>query len=190
MSDAPPPASPADTVRLASMLDCERVGEINVDSWRDRLSAILPGSVLDSLSAPDLALVWAGALINPPSPAHRLLVAVTSDSVVGYAAIGPSSDPDADSRTAELLALEVDPHHQRGGHGSRLMTAAVDLSRESGFEEMSVWCPVADEVRRAFLQSAGWAPDSALRDLEVPGSSEDDGVLREARLMTDIRVGA
>lgn len=189
MSDAQPPTGPTDTVRLASMLDCERVGEINVDAWQDRLRALLPSAVLDSLTAPDLALVWAGALINPPSPAHRLLVAVSSDSVVGYTAIGPSSDPDADSRTAELLALEVDPRHQRAGHGSRLMSAAVDLSRQSGFEEMSVWCPLADEVRRAFLQSAGWAPDSALRDLEVPGSSEADAVLREARLVTDIRAG-
>lgn len=181
--------SPADTVRLASMVDCERIGEINVVAWRDRLPSILPSAVLDSLSASDLALVWAGALINPPSPLHRLLVAVTADSVVGYAAIGPCSDPDADSRSAELLALEVDPRHQRAGHGSRLMSAAVDLSRQSGFEEMSVWCPVADEVRRAFLQSAGWAPDSALRDLEVPSGTEDDAVLREARLVTDIRAG-
>ncbi len=190
MSEAPPPTNPADTVRLASMLDCERVGEINVDAWQARLRAILPSAVLDSLSAPDLALAWAGALINPPSPAHRLLVAVTTDAVVGYAAIGPSSDPDAEPRTSELLALEVDPRHHRAGHGSRLMTAAVDLARQSGFEEMSVWCPVADEVRRAFLQSAGWAPDSALRDLEIPGAPADDAVLREARLVTDIRTGA
>jgi GNAT superfamily N-acetyltransferase len=191
MSDVTPPSSPADTVRLASMLDCERIGEITVAAWRDRLGGILPNEILSGLNAPDLGMVWAGALINPPTPAHRLLVAVTSDSVIGYAAIGPSSDPDADARTAELLALEVDPLHQRAGHGSRLMTAAVDLSRQAGFEEMSAWCPVADEVRRAFLQSAGWAPDSAIRDLEVPRHpEEDDAVLREARLVTDIRTSA
>ena len=32
---------------------------------------------------------------------------------------------------AEVFALEVDPRHTRGGHGSRLLAACVDLSRDA-----------------------------------------------------------
>lgn len=41
--------------------------------------------------------------------------------------------------------------------------------------------PLADEARRAFLQSAGWGPDTAYRDREI-----GDEVLREVRLVTII----
>lgn len=172
------------------MADVETVGAITAAAWRDRLVGILPTAVLDSLRGDDLALVWAGSLVNPPTPLHRLLVAVEGDDVVGYAAVGPSSDPDADPRTAELMALEVDPAHQRLGHGSRLLSACVDVARSGGAETLTVWCPLADEVRRAFLQSAGWGPDTALRDLAVGDPDEPDGLLREARLSTDIREGS
>lgn len=176
-----------DTVRIATMADMDRIGEINTDSWRERLGGILPTAVLDSLHPSDLALVWAGGLINPPTPAHRILVAVASGDVAGYAAIGPSADPDADPLTGELLALEVDPRHQRRGHGSRLMAAAVDAGRALGNHSMTAWCAVQDEVRRAFLQSAGWAPDAAVRDLAVADPHAPDRTLREVRLTTDIR---
>jgi GNAT superfamily N-acetyltransferase len=169
------------------MADMDRIGEINADSWRERLGDILPAAVLDSLHPADLALVWAGGLINPPTPAHRILVAVTSGDIAGYAAIGPSADPDADPVTGELLALEVDPRHQRRGHGSRLMAAAVDAGRALGNHSMTAWCAVQDEVRRAFLQSAGWAPDAAVRDLAVADPHAPDLTLREVRLTTDIR---
>ncbi len=47
-----------------------------------------------------------------------------------------------------------------------------------------VWCPLDDEPRRAFLQSAGWAPDSAYRDLAVgPAAEGDDRLVREVRLV-------
>ena len=176
-----------DTVRLASMADVDRIGEINAAAWRERLGDLLPSSVLDALRPADLALVWAGALINPPTSAHRLLVAIGSGDIAGYAALGPSSDPDADGITGELLALEVDPRYQRCGHGSRLMSAAVDLGRASGYETMSTWCPIHDTIRRAFLQSAGWAPDTAVRDLALLDPQDPERTLREARLVTDSR---
>ena len=67
------------------------------------------------------------------------------------------------------------------------MAAAVDVGRALGYESMALWCPIGDEVRRRFLQDAGWAPDSAVRDLAVPDPDDADRTVREARLVTDIR---
>jgi len=176
-------------VRPARMTDVDGVGEVNLASWRERLSGILPDEVLMSLSADDLAMAWASGVMNPPSPRHRLLVAAEDGRVLGYIALAPCTDPDSDDRTGEIVALEVDPAHQRQGHGSRLMTAAVDVARTEGFVSLAVWCPLADETRRAFWQSAGWEPDTALRDLlmsDDPTDEEEPTVLREARLMVAI----
>ncbi|MFY9231093.1 MAG: GNAT family N-acetyltransferase [Candidatus Nanopelagicales bacterium] len=180
----------ASGVRLARMTDTDELGAINVAAWRDRLGDILKAEVLDQLRPDDLALVWAGAILNPPTIQHRLLVATHDESARGYAAVGPCADADADAATGELIALEVHPDDQRQGHGSRLLAAAVDHARADGFEVLAVWCPVDDEVRRGFLQSAGWVPDSAWRDLQVdpgaPDELEPEQVLREVRLVVSL----
>ncbi|MCX6431477.1 MAG: GNAT family N-acetyltransferase [Actinobacteria bacterium] len=174
-------------VRLARASDADGVADVNVRSWRQRFTQTLPAQALDALDASDLALVWAGAVINPPTRGHRLLVAVEGDVVLGYAAIGPSQDPDADPQTIELLALEVDPEHQREGHGSRLMAAAMDHAVGAGMTTAATWCPLDDEARRAFLLSSGWGPDTALRDILVGADADgSDLLVREARLVTDL----
>lgn len=172
---------------MARVPDAEAIGAVNAVSWRSRLRGILPDEALEKLHPDDLGLVWAGSILNPPSPIDRVLVAVEGDVVRGYAAMAASGDPDADSSTAEMVALEVDPDHQRHGHGSRLMAAIVDTALQSGITVLTAWCPLDDEVRRAYLQSAGWGPDSARRDLAV--GIADDGepvLLREARLVTSL----
>lgn len=172
--------------RLARTPDVDDIARIQVGAWRS--AALLPAPALDALDADDLALVWAGAILNPPTPGHQLLVAVDGvpGTVVGYAAVGPCADPDADSSTGELLALEIDPALTRTGHGSRLMAAAADHARAAGVTTWVTWCPLADEARRAFLQGAGWGPDSAYRDIQVGWEGDEPIVVREVRMVTDL----
>lgn len=176
---------PVSGVRLARIPDVDDVAAVNIDAWRLRFAGVVPDEVLAGLDPQDLAMVWASGILNPPTPGHRLLVAVDDEQVVGYAAIGPGQDPDADAETVELLALEVAPSRQRQGHGSRLMAAAIDHARGSGWTTALTWCPVHDEVRRSFLQSAGWGPDTAYRDVAVGMAADGtDLLVREVRLAT------
>ena len=163
-------------------------------AWRARLPVLLGDdalaqALLGSLSVDELAMQWARSVLNPPVQGQRVLVAVEPDGdgerIVGYAAIGPSQEADSSSTDPdpfeyELAALEVDPAGQRSGHGSRLMAAAMDVARESGAASALTWCALDDAVRRAFFQDAGWAPDSAFRDLAI----SEGALLREVRLVT------
>jgi GNAT superfamily N-acetyltransferase len=174
-------------VRPARRADAAAVADIQVRTWRQGYRDLLPVAALAELTGPEAQETWrdrwAEAVSTPPSPRHRLLVAVASDLVVGFASHGPAEDdPDHDpAHSAELLTLLVDPLHARAGHGSRLLAATVDTLREDGFDTLISWVFEEDGVMRSFLGSAGWAPDGLARTLDMGEP------VRQIRLHTDIR---
>jgi len=174
-----------DAVRLARTSDVDDIARVQVRSWRASYATVLPPEIVEGFDEADIALEWGRALLRPGP--DRLLVATDgSGAVVGAASVGPSQDPDvvADPGSApgEIGVLVVEPEAWRRGHGSRLLAACVDLLLQAGHIEAVIWVPLADEPRRAFLQSAGWGPDGAYRDLQVG----DDATMREVRLATVI----
>jgi GNAT superfamily N-acetyltransferase len=158
------------SVRLANVEDVSDIAAVQAASWRDAFAGTLPPSVLDQLQGADAVDQWRLAVIEPPSPRHRLLVALAGTEVVGFAAIGPADDPDSDPLTdAELLAVGVLPDRAGEGHGSRLVNASVDHLRADGFVRAHVWLTDTDQGLREFLESAGWADDGARRRLDLRG---------------------
>ena len=95
------------------------------DAWRTCYAPHLPPGALDALDVDAGRGRLAGGDQHPPSPAHRLLVALAGGRIVGYLAVGPGEDEDAGPADGEVLALTVAPAEQRMGHGSRLLAAAV-----------------------------------------------------------------
>ena len=141
-------------------------------------------SVLNGVDLATMAEAWHGAITRPPEARCRVLVAIAGGRVVGLATTLPSQDPDAnpavDGAVDELL---VDPAARRRGHGSRLVHACIDTLVADGFSRARHWLRADDDVRRAFLAEAGWAPDGAHREI----GSEDDSVrIKQIRLHTAI----
>lgn len=172
------------SVRPARDADVAAVGAVHSRSWRAAYAATLPADVLAALDPEALGAAWHTAVADPPSPAHRVLVACSGPTVVGFVATAPLPD---DGSRADVVALHVDPAHQRRGHGSRLLAAAVDLARGDGATGLTAWCPASDAARRAFLVSAGMGPDGAWRDLALPGAG--DQAVREVRLVASLAEG-
>nr|WP_194720074.1 GNAT family N-acetyltransferase [Cellulosimicrobium arenosum] len=128
---------------------------IQVGSWRAAHGEVLGDAVLDALDTVRMREQWAAAIDAPPGPGFAVLVACAGPDVVGFAAVGPG----------QLVALEVEPRHQRGGHGSRLLSAAVDRLRRDGAEEIVSWVLDGDTAREEFLGGAGLGPDGRTRTL-------------------------
>lgn len=166
---APSPAH----VRPAVAGDLSAIGAIQANAWRAGYAGLVPPDVLDSIDPSALAEQWRASVVTPPSPTHVVLAAVGSDLVLGFAAC------DADGL---IVALEVDPAHRRQGHGSRLLSAVADHARTYGLSHLSLWCPLADEARRAFLESAGFGPSGGVRDLA--GATGE--TVREAHLVASL----
>lgn len=164
------------SVRPARAGDAAAMGAVQARSWRLAYAGVLPTALLRDLTGETLATPWHAAVTQPPTSRHAVLVACAGITVVGLAALGPSTDSDADPvGDAELVALEVDPTHQRAGHGSRLLAAVADSARERGFVTLRAWVPATDAPRRAFLESAGMRGDGARRRLRAAGAGEGLG---------------
>lgn len=143
----------------------------------------LPDDVLATVGSGDAAEQWRRSAAAPPSPRHRVLTALAGETVVGFAALAPASDPDTiPALDAELLALCVDPAATGAGHGSRLVNAVADLARIDGFHHLHAWLADDEKDLRAFLVGSGWEADGARRSLDLRG----DGavLLDQTRLRT------
>jgi GNAT superfamily N-acetyltransferase len=165
------PAVPDDSVEIA---------RIQLLTWRHAYRRILPRQALENLDEAWMASRWRLAIEEPPTPRHRVLVAIEQAEqayLVGFAATGEVDDaalaPDEDYSSmlrpdlGSVTDLLVEPRWSRRGHGSRLLAASVDLWREDGFTTALAWAFEADQAMRGFLESAGWEPDGATRALDV-----------------------
>jgi GNAT superfamily N-acetyltransferase len=113
-------------VRPARLDDVVEIARIQLTTWRVAYRQLLPRHILDRLDEDWITRRWQEAITKPPSPAHRVLVAVEqvdrsvdqvdssgsgsdagleSSYVVGFAASGPADDtalaPDEDHTTLD-----------------------------------------------------------------------------------------
>ncbi len=175
------------SVRVAMATDAAAIARVQVAAWRQMYADLMPAPLLDGLSADELTGVWESSLHRPGDARNRVLVALAGPHVVGFAVTGPTSDPDrsplSDGEIAEFL---VAPTATGAGHGSRLLQAAVDTLRADRFSHAVWWLRADDDTLRGFLTSAGWAPDTAHRELELAaeGTSYPAVRVRQVRLHT------
>jgi GNAT superfamily N-acetyltransferase len=168
------------SVRPARAGDAEAVARVQLVTWRTAYRALLPEALLDDWDDAAAADAWRAAIVDPPSPAHGVLVALDGVEVTGFAAYGPpEADAEPDLPTTEVTALLVEPRWGRRGHGSRLLAAVTDVARAGGVARLQTWVLDADRVSAGFYESTGWAHDGWARTLETGGEP-----LREVRWHT------
>lgn len=174
-----------DSCRLARVTDADSIAQVQSAAWSERFLGVWPDDLLAAIDMDTMSHEWTRAILSPPSPRVRILVATdSSDVVVGFAALGPTEDPDLDDRSVELAAWEVHPAHRRHGHGSRLMSAVAATARDLDAEAITMWLTPDEDERRRFAAACGWGPDSAHRVRVSPWSPDASRV--ENRLVTSV----
>lgn len=159
------------SVRPAVAGDEQVIAQVQLAAWRDTHADVF-GAALDDLDADAVAAGWRESIAAPPGPGYRVLVAMDGPTVVGFAAVAPVAAPEGEAPGGVLVALEVTPAAQRGGHGSRLLAAVVDLLREDGADQLHTWVLDGDDARARFLSESGLGPDDVVREV-VTGELPD-----------------
>ncbi|MEV6524165.1 GNAT family N-acetyltransferase [Longispora sp. NPDC051575] len=157
-------------VRPARPGDATDLARIQLETWRVAYRKLVPREILAALDADTLAAHWRTAVLEPPGPRFRVLVAVeqaAEEHTVGFAAIGPADADDKVPDAAAFTELLVEPRWGRRGHGSRLLSAATAHWRDDGFSTALAWAFDQAPATINFLTSAGWQPDGARRALDM-----------------------
>ena len=156
-------------VRVPTPDDALDLGRVHVRAWQAAYRGGLPPAVyVDTLSATDRAAMWRTRLHaeSPPRSARRVAVA-EDGSVVGFVLVGPAED--ADARTGEVQAINVDPAHWGQGAGCDLLATGVLELERAGFERAVLWVHPGNAAARRFFELHGWSPDEVHRQEEVLG---------------------
>jgi len=179
------PSPTADvSVRVAWADDAPAIAELQLRTWQEQYAGLIPAEALPrDIGA--AAAAWQASLSRPPDARNRVLVALERNRVVGFAITAPASDPDCDRMLdGELMELTIAPDERGKGHGSRLLQAAVDTLQADRFTRAVLWAIAGDDALRAFLTEAGWAPDTAHRELDFDGTGST--VVKQVRLHTSL----
>jgi L-amino acid N-acyltransferase YncA len=156
-----------DSCRLARVTDADAIARIQAAAWQERFQLTWPPELLAALEEDSASHEWVRAILSPPDPRVRILVATNAvDEVVGFAALGPTGDPDMGDQTLEVVMWEVHPDARGAGHGSRLMSALADNAQALGCDSLTMWIGADEDARRIFATSCGWGPDRAHRNRE------------------------
>jgi GNAT superfamily N-acetyltransferase len=174
------------SVRVAWSDDAAAIAELQLRTWRHAYTGLVPPDALPGPEQVEAAAgAWRASMTTPRDARNRVLVALERNRVVGFAITAPASDPDCDPvADAELMELTVDPDERGKGHGSRLLQAAADTMRADRFTRAVLWAMGADDDLRGFLGSAGWAPDTAHRVLDLDGAGST--LVKQVRLHTGL----
>ncbi len=175
-------------VRPATAADATAIAMMQETCWRHDYS--WPESIFDAVTASDAELAWARAVIAPPGPAHRLVVATRDEGPVGFAGIAPCLDADAEPATGAIVAWEVLPGARGGGHVSRLVAALADSATSVGARALSVWIATADDHRLRILLSAGFDSDGAHREIAYDDTDIGDPAVASPVTLRQIRLRA
>ena len=170
--------------RVAWADDAPSIARLQLAARRRDLAGVLPEEAL-AVDPEVAAEAWRRTLTHPPDARIRVLVALERNRVVGFAITSPATDPDTDPVVdAELMEFTIDPDERGRGHGSRLLQAAVDTMTADRFRRALLWAIAGDDALRSFLTGAGWAADTAHRELDRDGTGTT--TVKQVRLHTSI----
>lgn len=172
------------SVRVAWADDADAIARVQVRAWPELYADLLPAELLPT-DAEALAQTWREAMTRPADARNRVLVALERNTVAGFALTSPATDPDCDPiADGELSEITLDPAERGKGHGSRLLQAAVDTLAADRFTRAVTWVLANDDALRTFLTDAGWAADTAHRELDLDGTGRT--TVKQVRLHTRI----
>ena len=147
-------APPSARIRAATVADCDAIGRLHVDAWRETYPGLMPAEIIDRLAPADRAAQWASGLARGVKGPIVCVAEAEDRSLAGFGAAGPPRDA-AFPWQAEIYALYVLQRHQRHGLGVALLRHLGAALAEHGRRHVGLWVLTSNVGARAFYERIG-----------------------------------
>lgn len=148
-------------IRRMEDSDIEEVSRIYALSWKHAYRGIVPQHYLDSLTDER----WVPRLRNSR---FNALVMLEGDKYIGTSSFGPGRDPDLPG-WGEIVSIYLHPDYIGLGYGRKLMQAALDELKSSGFDSVLLWVLRDNAVARAFYEKIGFVESGDKKPIIIGG---------------------
>ena len=155
------------TIRQATTQDAPAIAEVHIKSYRKAYEGIIHQSYLDNgLDINERAQSWKK---NLEQDRKGTFVAFDGDILVGFAAIGQSSN-DEYKDYAELFAIYIDPDYFGNGVGKKLFQNLLQYTIAQNFHKMLVYVLRDNKIARDFYEHMGAVPiQNSEKELIIDG---------------------
>lgn len=152
--------------------DCDELGGVHMQIWREAYAGLMPADYLAGLSEQRSAENWRRGFeqSDGAEPATLTLVARDLGRIVGFASAGPSRDYDAPTEW-ELYVINLVSEV----HGTGLADQLLD--RVVGDRDASLWVVEGNARARAFYARRGFT-DEGGRSAHDPTSAPEMRLVR------------
>jgi len=159
------------SVRDATVDDAPGIARVHTRTWQRAYDHIFPTARLAGLVEEHRAEQWREWLSDPEQRMHTLVVD-KDGTIVGFAHVGPTRDPESnEDLVGELYAVYVLPEEWGGGIGRALMAEVLVRLRADGFREAILWVLEDNPRTRRYYELAGWHFDGGAKEesvLDIP----------------------
>jgi ribosomal protein S18 acetylase RimI-like enzyme len=156
-------------IRRATPNDARAIAEVHVKSWQAAYRGLLPDDFLRNLSVERREEQWRRGLQNP----EQVLLVYEQERIVAFCGFAPSRDEDVDkTNVAELGTLYALESVWNQGIGRALWQEAIQLMREKGFSEVTLWVLKGNERAINFYERQGMVFDGTTKTEQVNQSHE------------------
>lgn len=131
-------------IRQARPEDAADVAQVYIDSWHDTYPGVLPSALLRAMTPRGQTARWEAAIRSQSR--EFVLVADSSQGIVGMASAGPARDRDLGFE-GEVYTLYVDPAYFGLGVGRALLKSAFASLRKSGMANCVIWAHAKNHAR-------------------------------------------
>lgn len=151
------------TIRPATVEDAGQIAQVHLASWREAYAGAVSEDYLAGLDVESRAERWRRTLADDPST--QVWVAQDEGRIIGFAALGPSRDEDADRTTMEIYSIYLEP--SAWGHGVARDLMRTVLAEVPGGAAVTLWVLSTNERARHFYRRNGFSPDGVERVEEI-----------------------
>ncbi|MGI6578277.1 MAG: GNAT family N-acetyltransferase [Eubacteriales bacterium] len=148
-------------VRWMNDNEIEEISRIYALSWKHAYRDIVPQHYLDALSEDR----WVPILKRSN---FRALVMLDDDKYIGTSSFGSGRDSDLPG-WGEIVSIYLHPDYIGKGYGSKLMQAALDELKDSGYDGAFLWV-LRDNVKaRDFYERQGFVESGDEKPIAIGG---------------------